>query len=113
MLVIAGLLAFGSLLVALTMTLQVKYVDPVFIQVLKFNLLMIPVLVAGNVSLGMGFIKGQKILHNFPLLLSGQTFIYYIMILIFSVAMLGDKLSIPKVLIAYVFIVIGIGIMRS
>ncbi|SMB91156.1 hypothetical protein SAMN00017405_1427 [Desulfonispora thiosulfatigenes DSM 11270] len=113
MLIITGLLTLGSLLIALIMTLQVKFIDPVFIKVLKFNIYMIPLMVAANVSLGMGFIKGQQIFKNFPFLLSGQTFIYYIMILIFSVTILGDKLSILRVLIAYLFMVVGIWIIKS
>lgn len=111
--VIIGLLGLGSLLIALIMTLQVKYVDPIFIDVLKFNIYTFPVLFLANLSLGIGFIKGHQVFKNFPFLLAGQTFIYYLMILLFSVTILGDKISIIKAIIAYLFIITGIWILKS
>ncbi len=113
MLFIIGLLAFGSLILALFITLQVKIITPDFLNVVKYNLYILPFILAANISLGMGFIRGHEITKNLPLILAVQTFLYYIMILIFSIFILGDKISYSKVFLGYLFIIMGIWLIKS
>jgi len=110
---IVALLALGSAIIAFTVSWQVKYVSPDLISVLKFNLLIIPLLFIANTSLGLSFIKGHKFLMNLPLLIASQSFIYYLMIVFFSVYLLGDKLSVARAVMAFSLMAFSIWLLKS
>lgn len=110
---IIGLLVLGSFIIALTVSWQVKYIDPSFISVTKYNLLIAPILLVANISLGIGFIKGHSFYQNLPLMIAAQTFIYYLFILFFSVYLLGDKISLVKTIMAFTLISFSIWLLKS
>jgi uncharacterized membrane protein len=98
---------------ALFVTLQVKFINPDFLSVFKYNIYILPFILLANISLGMGFLKGHEIIKNLPLILAVQTFIYYVMVMIFSVLILGDKLSYSRVFLGYLFMIFGIWLIKS
>ncbi|MFZ5943208.1 MAG: hypothetical protein ACOYVD_03805 [Bacillota bacterium] len=110
---IAGLLVFGSFIIAATVSWQVKNINPDFISVAKYNLMIAPILFLANISLGIGFTKGHQLFNNLPLMIASQTFIYYMFILAFSIYLLGDDVSIIKVVIAFILIAFSIWLIKS
>lgn len=110
---VLGLISIGSLILALTVSWQVKNVNPDWLSVAQYNLKIIPLLFIANISLGMAFIKGNEVVKNLPMLVASQTFIYYIFILLFTIFLLGDKVSIPRALIAFGLMVVAIWLLKS
>ncbi|KJS23610.1 MAG: hypothetical protein VR72_00420 [Clostridiaceae bacterium BRH_c20a] len=110
---IIGLLGVGSFIIALTVSWQVKNINPDFISVAKYNLMIAPILFLANISLGIGFTKGHQIYKNLPLIIASQTFIYYLFILGFSMYLLGDKVSVIKALLAFSMIAFAIWLIKS
>jgi len=110
---IFSLLALGSAIIAVTVTWQVKHVNSDFLSIAQYNFRIIPFLFIANVSLGMAFIKGHLVVKNLPLLIASQTFIYYIFILLFTIILLGDKVSIPRALVAFILMTVSIWLLKS
>jgi len=110
---ILSLLALGSVIIAFTVSWQVKHVNSDFLSIAQYNFRIIPFLFIANVSLGMAFIKGHQVVKNLPLLIASQTFIYYIFILLFTISLLGDKVAVPKALLAFVLMAVSIWLLKS
>jgi hypothetical protein len=107
------LLSGGSILLALIVTLQVKFAAADFASIAKYYLAVLPLLYGANIFIGLGINKGHAIFQNLPLLIAGQTFIYYLAIAFFSVAILGNKLSLPKTALAFGMIITAIYLLKS
>jgi uncharacterized membrane protein len=113
MLRIVLLLSGGSILLALLVTLQVKFTGADWGSIAKYYLAVLPVLFTANIFIGLGLNKGHAIFHNLPLLIAVQTFVYYLMIALFSVYILGNKLSVPRTAIAFSLIIFAIYLLKS
>ncbi|NLT94667.1 MAG: hypothetical protein GXW85_03895 [Clostridia bacterium] len=113
MVFVLGLITLGALILAGTVSWQVKYVNPEWLSVALYNLKILPLLFTANLSLGMAFIKGNDAVKNLPMLIASQTFIYYIFILLFTIYLLGDKVSVPKALLAFCLMAISIWLLKS
>ncbi len=113
MLKIILFLSGGSLLLALLVTMQVRYATADFLSITKYYLMVLPVLLTANILIGLGINKGHAVFQNLPLLIAGQTFTYYFFIALFSVVILGDKLSIPKTALAFSMIIGAIYLLKS
>ncbi|MDK2823233.1 MAG: hypothetical protein PWQ67_1456 [Clostridia bacterium] len=110
---ILALLGIGSAIIAFTVSWQVKHVTPDFISVAKYNFFIIPILFIANTSLGLGFIKGHQLVKNLPLLIASQTFIYYLMIIFFSIYLVEDKVSFYRAIIAFSLMAFSIWLLKS
>lgn len=107
------LVSGGSLLLALLVTLQVKYATADFLSIGKYYLMMLPVLLLANIFIGLGINKGHLVFHNLPLLVAGQTLAYYLFLTTFSALILGNKLSLPKTALAIGLIIAGIYLLKN
>ncbi|HHY06882.1 MAG TPA: hypothetical protein GX532_07920 [Clostridia bacterium] len=107
------LLSTGSILLAFLVTLQVKFAGVELLSIAKYYLLVLPVLFAANVCIGTGINKGHALYGNLPLLIAIQTAVYYLMITLFSLYLLGDKISVPKTALASVLIITAIYLLKS
>lgn len=103
----------GSALLSLLIALQVKYIPPEVGAVARYNLLVLPLLYLANVSLGAGFTRAHGAVKNLPLLAAGQSFAYYLFLLLFAVFLLGDRVSLPRVLAGFALMAAGIYLLRS
>lgn len=110
---VLGLITIGSFILAFTVSWQVKNVNPEWLSVAQYNLKIIPLLFIANVSLGMAFIKGNDVVKNLPMLIAFQTFIYYIFILLFTLYLLGDKVSVPRAIFAFCLMAVSIWLLKS
>jgi len=70
-------LVIGSAVLAFALSWQVKYIPPAVGPVIRYNLVILPLVFLANVLLGIGFVKAHGVLKNLPLLAAGQTFMYY------------------------------------
>mgnify|MGYP000961127246 CR=1 FL=1 len=103
----------GSAILALVITFQVKNVPPVVVEVLKYYLKVLPALFLANSLLGMGFLLAHKILKNLPLVAAMQSVAYYLFLLVFALLILGDKISIPRTLLGFALLGLGIFILKG
>lgn len=106
-------LTSASVLLALIVTWQTKTIDPNLISIAKYNLLVLPLLYLSNTFLGLGINKGHELTQNLPLMVASQGMVYNLAILLFSIIILGDKVSVVKTIIAFVFISTGLYILKS
>lgn len=107
------LLFFSAGLFAFLMVWQVKTVPSDIFSVLKYNFTIIPLVFLANSALGLAFIKGHDIIENLPLINVVQTFIYYLLLMLFSVWLLGDRVSTGRGLVAFVLIGVAIWLLRK
>ncbi len=107
------LFLFGSLFLSFHLSLQVKLASPELMSIVKYNLVMFPVIMAANITLGLGFAKGHSLLKNLSSLVAAQAFVYYIFIVLFSAFLLKDDISYPKTILGFALIVLGIFNIRS
>jgi len=110
---IIALLALGSLILAWTVSWQVKYINSDWLSIAQYNFRIIPFLFIANFSLGMAFIKGHRVVKNLPLLIASQSFIYYIFILLFTLYLLGDKVSTIRVVAAFSLMAFSVWLLKS
>ncbi len=113
MLPVMILLATGSFVIALLLTWQVKYITPDLISIARYNLYILPFIFLGNTSLGMGFVRGHKLIDNLPLLIALQSFTYYIFIVALSILLLGDKITVYRGLLGFGLIALGVLVLKS
>ncbi len=106
-------LASGSVLLALIITWQTKTIDPNLLSIAKYNLLVLPLLYIANTLLGLGINKAHGISGNLPLWVASQGMFYNLAILVFSIVILGDKVSIAKTLVAFLLISTGLYLLKS
>jgi len=106
-------LGAGSTLLAFLITYQVKVAGTDLLSIAKYNLVILPAIFIANVFLGMGINKGHAIFENLPLMIAIQTSIYYIMITVFSIYMLDNKISIAKTIVAFALIIVAIYLLKS
>lgn len=90
------LVIFGSALLSLLIACQVKYVSPEIVAVVRYNLVILPLIFLANTALGASFTRAHETVKNLPLLAAGQSFVYYLFLLVFSVLLVGDKVSFPR-----------------
>ena len=74
---------------------------------------MLPVILAANVFIGVGINKGHVLLKNLPFLVVIQTSVYYVMVTIFSIYILGNQLSVPKTVLAFLLILCGVYLLQK
>ena len=113
MALVAALLTLGSLILAFVLSWQGKYIPAEIYAVIRFNLLILALLLAANVALGTAFIKANEIINNMPLVAAMQTFIYYIFIVLFTIFFLGDKVSLSRDLAGFSLIAAGIFLLKQ
>ena len=113
MALVAALLTLGSLILAFVISWQVKYMSAEIYAVIRFNILMLPLLLAANVALGTAFIKANGIINNMPLVAAMQTFIYYIFLVLFAIFFLGDMISLSRALAGFGLIAAGIFLLKQ
>lgn len=106
------LLSAASTILALVVTYQVKLAGTEVLSIIKYNLLVLPAVFAANVFIGVGINKGHVIFKNLPLLVAIQTLVYYVMITIFSIYILGNHLSVPKTVVAFMLILTGVYLLQ-
>jgi len=92
-------LVVGSAVLAFALSWQVKYVPPAVGPVVRYNLVILPLIFLANVLLGIGFVKAHRVLKNLPLLAAGQTFMYYLFLLAFSIFLAGDRVSVARAVV--------------
>lgn len=113
MTLIFALLVFGSAALAFMISWQVRYVQPEFGQVLRYNLMMLPLILAANVALATAFIRGNAVLKNLPLLAAAQSFIYYMFIVAFSIFLVGEKVPLGRAVAGFGLIAAGVWILKK
>lgn len=102
----------GSVLLALLVSWQVKHVAADWLSIAKFYLYSLPILFLANTALALGYARAHAFWQNLTAAVAGQTLIYYLFLLLFSIVILGDKVSLARSLIGIGFIVAGIYILK-
>lgn len=113
MAIIVALLIFGSGVLSLLISWQVKNVSPDLSSVVRYNLFVLPLIFAANTALGAAFIRANEVIRNLPLLAAAQSFIYYLFLLAFSVLLVGEKISIGRALIGYGLMAAGVWVLKK
>ncbi len=113
MAIIVALIIFGSGLLPLLLSWQVKHVSPDFGSVTRYNLLILPFIFAANVALGVAFIRANEVVKNLPLLVAAQSFIYYLFILAFSILLIGEKISIGRAVVGFGLMAVGVWVLKK
>lgn len=107
------MLVVSAVLFAFLMVWQVKHVPNDPFAILKYNLIIAPIIYIANSALGMAFIKGHEFIANLPLINAVQTFIYYLLLLFFSVWILGDEIDIGRATLAFLLIAIAVWLLKK
>ena len=111
MAVVALLVTLGSTILAVVLAWQVKTVPPAVGAVARYNLVVLPLLYAANVLLGAAFIKAHALVRNLPLAVAGQSFVYNILLLVFSLLILGDRLPVGRSVAGFLLIAGGVALL--
>ncbi|MGB9805069.1 hypothetical protein [Desulfofundulus sp.] len=104
-------LVVGSVVLSFLVAWQVKTVHPGVIPVVKYNLTVLPLYFLANVALSIGFIRAHEAIRNLPLVVAGQSFMYYVFLLIFSVLLVGDRVSVARALTGFALIAAGAAVL--
>ena len=110
---ILALLVFGSAALAFMISWQVRYVQPELLQVVRFNLYMLPLIFAANIALATAFIRANTVFKNLPLLAAAQSFIYYMFIVAFSILLVGEKISLWRAVAGFGLIAAGVWVLKK
>ncbi len=113
MALIVSLLVYGSGMISLLISWQVKHVAPELGALARYNLIIIPLIFSANLALGTAFVRAHVVLKNLPFLVALQTFIYYLFLLVFSVLLVGEKISVARALLGFSLMVLGIWILKK
>lgn len=106
-------ITLGSALLSFLIALQVKYVPPEVSAVARYNLLVLPLIYLANVFLGAGFTRAHGVVKNLPLLAAGQSLAYYLFLFLFTVLLLGDNISLLRVLAGFALMAAGVYLLKS
>ncbi|QGG48502.1 hypothetical protein [Heliorestis convoluta] len=87
------MLLIGSLLIALVVTFQTKYIDPTLLEVAKYNLYTFPFMFVANTMLFIAFTKGQAIFGSLAVVVGMQIAIYMLAIALFGYFILAQQPS--------------------
>lgn len=113
MALVAFLLVLGSALLAVVITVQIRSVAPNVGPLLLYYVKVLPVIFLANASLGYAFVRAHQTVKNLPLLVSFQSVAYYICLLVLSIIVLGDKVSVPRVLAGFALMGAGIFMLKG
>lgn len=113
MAVVVALLLFGSAVLSFMLTWQVKHVPAEFYPVVRYNVLMLPLILAANVALATAFIRANEVVKNMPLVAAAQSFMYYFFIVLFTIFLLGEKLSVGRAVLGFSLMAAGIWILKK
>jgi hypothetical protein len=113
MTLIFALLVFGSAVLAFIISWQVRYVQPELGQIVRYNFMMLPLILAANIALATAFIRGNAVLKNLPLLAAAQSFIYYMFIVAFSIILVGEKVSLGRAVAGFGLIAAGVLVLKK
>lgn len=113
MAIVVALLIFGSGVLSLLISWQVKHVSPDFSSVVRYNLLILPFIFAANVALGAAFIRANEVVKNLPLLAATQSFIYYLFLLAFSILLVGEKVSVGRAFVGFGLMAAGVWVLKK
>ncbi|NLI12619.1 hypothetical protein [Pelotomaculum propionicicum] len=107
------LLVFGSAVLAFMIAWQVRYVQPEFLSVTRFNLYMLPLILAANIALATAFIRANSLLKNLPLLAAAQSFFYYMFVVGFSILIVGEKISLGRAALGFGMMAAGVWVLKK
>jgi hypothetical protein len=113
MALIAALLIFGSLVLSFMLSWQVKHVPAEIYPVIRYNVLMLPLILAANVALATAFIRANEVVKNLPLVAAVQSFIYYFFIVVFTIFLVGEKIPISRAVVGFSLMAAGIWILKK
>jgi uncharacterized membrane protein len=105
------MVTMGSALLSFLVVWQVKTVPPAVGAVARYNLIVLPLLYCANVLLGGGFVKAHTLVKNLPLVAAGQSLVYNVLLLVFSVLVLGDRLPLARSLAGFLLIAAGAAVL--
>lgn len=86
-------LLMGTFIFSLFPILSARFFSPTFEDSLKFNMYFLPIGFIGNVALTWAFIKGAAEIGNTTLLVGLQVGITSVLVLIFSIVVLNQKVG--------------------
>jgi len=113
MAVIAALLIFGSVVLSFMLSWQVKHVPAEFYPVLRYNVYMLPLILAANVALATAFIRANEVVKNLPLVAAVQSFMYYIFIVVFTIFLVGEKVPVGRAVAGFGLMAAGIWMLKK
>lgn len=113
MALIFALLVFGSAVLSFMISWQVRYIQPEFSHVARYNLTMLPLIFAANIALATAFIRANGVLKNLPLLAAAQSFIYYMFIVAFSIFLIGEEISPGRALAGFGLMAAGVWVLKK
>lgn len=103
----------GSAVIALSVAWQIKHIEPSWLAVAKYQLYIAPALFLANIILSVGFGQGHNFVKNTPAVIATQTVIYYFFLTLFSVYIVGDKISLVKAVSGVALIIAGVIVLKS
>jgi hypothetical protein len=111
--VVAALLLFGSAVLSFMLAWQVKHVPAEYFPVVRYNVLMLPLILAANVALATAFIRANEVVKNLPLVAAVQSFMYYFFMVVFTIFIVGEKLSVGRAVVGFSLMAAGIWILKK
>ncbi len=104
-------LVIGSAVLSFLVACQVKTVPLAIIPVIKYNLIVLPLFFLANTALSVGFIYVHETIKNLPLVVAGKSFMYYVFLLMFSVLLVEDEVSVVRALEGFALIAEGAAVL--
>lgn len=105
--IILSSLIIGSSGIAMIVVLQSwLFIDPGFLQLLKYSTISAPLMIIANAFLFLGFNKGDELVENLASIVAFQTGIYLTILAVLSYFIHHDNISI-NVLIGLIIVSIG------
>ncbi|SMB96238.1 hypothetical protein SAMN00808754_1432 [Thermanaeromonas toyohensis ToBE] len=113
----AAALLVGTVILAVALVLQVRFVAPEFWPLAKYNVLILPFMLASNILLGYGYVSATRAGWYLPLVVACQIFLYQIVVFILSCLLLGGHhVGLPqaaRAVLAFMMIAGGVALLSK
>ncbi|MGB9848908.1 MAG: hypothetical protein ACPLSY_03670 [Moorellaceae bacterium] len=110
-------LLVGTVILAVALVFQVKFVAPEFWSLTKYNVLILPIMLAANILLGYGYVSATRAGWYLPLVVACQIFLYQVAVFALSYLLLeGHSVGLPqaaRAVLAFVIIAGGVALLSK
>ena len=107
----------GTVILAVALVFQVKFIAPEFWSLAKYNVSILPVMLAANILLGYGYVSAARAGWYLPLVVACQIFLYQVVVFVLSFLLLeGHTVGLPqaaRAVLAFVVIAGGVALLSK
>jgi drug/metabolite transporter (DMT)-like permease len=108
---IIAFIVAGSLLIALVAIGQIRYVEPTLWPALKYNTMVVPLIILANALIFIAFTRATALSYNLPGVVGFQVGIYTLALALLSVLLLNGTIS-ARTLVGIGLIMFGAALAR-